>query len=114
MSSAGVSQKRKAATRKESAETRDHVSCQGMEVDDKSLEDLGFVSSAVSDSAGWRELLRVKHVCDKKCTEERFKFYDLAAIVVEEEWQAAHDQPLQERLWLQADRKWRIKSGQCS
>ena len=47
--------------RKESVETQDYVSCQGMEVDDdKSLEELGFVPSAVG------EPLRVKQMCDKE------------------------------------------------
>ena len=77
VSSAGVSQKKKRKTvvRKESAETQDYVSCQDTEVDDdKSLEDVGFVPSAVSDSGGWRKPIRVKHMCDKKCNEEGFKF----------------------------------------
>ena len=47
----------KAVVRKESAETQDYESCQqiDMEVDEnKSLEQLGFVPSAVSDSAVWQ------------------------------------------------------------
>ena len=85
MSSAGVSQKnRNAVTRKESVETQDYGTCPDMEVDnDKSLEETGFVPKAVSDPAGCRELLRVKHMCDKTCNEEGFNFCDLASIVVE-------------------------------
>ena len=64
--------------RKESAETQDEVSCQGMEVDDGSLEGMGFVPSAVG------ERLCVKHMCDKKCNTMGFKFHDFAAIVAEE------------------------------
>ena len=57
-----------------------------MEVDDdKSMEEMGFVPSGVSDSAGWRELLRVKNTCGKKCEKESFKFYGLASIVEEED-----------------------------
>ena len=84
VSSAGASQKkRKAVLRKESAETQeyesclqtqDYVSCQDMEEDDnKSLQAMDFVPSAVSDSAGWHEPLRVKYMSDKKCNEEGFK-----------------------------------------
>ena len=47
------------------------MSCQDMEVDDdKRLEELGFVPSAVG------EPLRVKHICDKKCNDMGFNFYD--------------------------------------
>ena len=61
--------KRKAVIQKESAETQDYVSCQDMETDDnKSLEQLGFVPSAVG------ELLRVKHMSDQKCDEKGLKF----------------------------------------
>ena len=57
------------------------MSCQDMEVDDdESLEEMGSVPSAVSDSAGWHEPLRVKHMCDK----ESFKFFDIAFILVED------------------------------
>ena len=35
----------------------------------KSLEEMGFVPSAVG------ELLRVKHMCDKWCDEKDFKFF---------------------------------------
>ena len=60
---------------------------QGKEVDD--------VPSAVSDSAGWRETLRVKHMRDKKCDEEGFKVYDIATIVGAKDVQGAQYQPLQ-------------------
>ena len=32
------------------------------------------VFSSVNGGAGWREPLRVKHVCDKMCNEEGSKF----------------------------------------
>ena len=75
VSSVGASQqKRTAVIRKESAQTQDYVSCHDMEVDDdKSLEDIGFVPSVVGN-AEWREPLRVKYMCDKKCNEEGCKF----------------------------------------
>ena len=82
MSSAGCSQKkRKAAVRKESAETQEYESCQqnGTEVDrDEGMEELSFVPSAVSDTAGWHER-------DKKCTKEGLKFSDTTPILVEDE-----------------------------
>ena len=59
--SAGCLQKKR-KVRKESAETQDYVSCQqhDMELDNnKSLEEMGFVRSAVSGSSGWREPVRV-------------------------------------------------------
>ena len=68
--------------RKESAETQDHASCQDMEVDnDKSLEVMGFVPSAVSKSAGWHEPLRVTRSATKRAS----MFYDLAATLVEDD-----------------------------
>ena len=71
-----VPQKTNVVVRQESAETQDYVSCQDMDVDGgTSLEELGFVPSAVG------ELLRVKHMCDKKSRDKRFKFYELGAIV---------------------------------
>ena len=84
-SAGGLQQKRKAFVRKESAETQDDESCQqnDVEVDEhNSLEELGFVPRAVSDSLAWRESLRVKYMRDKKCIKEGFKFYDTAATVV--------------------------------
>ena len=57
-----------------------------MEVDkEEGMEELTFVPSAVSDSAGWHEPLRVKYMCDQKCNKEGFKFYDIAAILVEDD-----------------------------
>ena len=68
MSSAGGSQKkRRTVVRKESAETQEHESCQknDMEVDkDEGMEELNFITRAVSDSAGWREPLRIRYRCD--------------------------------------------------
>ena len=49
----------------------------------KRMEEMGFVPKAVSEPAGCREPLRVKHMCDKKCNEEGFNFCDLAAIVAD-------------------------------
>ena len=67
-----------AVMRKEVAEKFDCVSCQHRKVDDnKSLEELGFVPSAVG------EPLRVKHMCSKKCNGKGFKFCELAAIVAD-------------------------------
>ena len=92
--------KRNAVVRKEPAEAQDCESCQQnhMEVDrnedrqqddmeadsNKSMEEFGFVSSAVSDSAKWCEPLRVENICDQKGKEKGFKFYDVAAILVED------------------------------
>ena len=59
----------KALMRQEAVGTQDHMSCQGMEVDDgRSLEEMGFGPSAVGEPLG------VKHMCDKKCGEMGFKF----------------------------------------
>ena len=45
--------------RKEFAEPEEYMFCQDMEVDDdKSLEELGFGPSTVSDSAWWSEFSR--------------------------------------------------------
>ena len=46
--------------RKESAETQEYMLYHDREVvyDDKTLEEMGFVPSAVSDSAGWSEPLQ--------------------------------------------------------
>ena len=46
--------------------------------DDESLEEIGFVPSAVG------ELLRIKHIRDTKCNDRSFKFHELAAIVTQE------------------------------
>ena len=43
------------------------------------LEVLGFIPSAVEEPRG------AFHMCDKKCRMKGFKFYELAAIVTEEE-----------------------------
>ena len=71
--------------RKESADTQEyeahHVG--GMDVDmDESEEELIFVPSAVSDSAGWHEL---KFRCDRQCRKEGFKFFDIASAMVEDD-----------------------------
>ena len=70
MRSAGHAQKkRKAVVRKESADT--HELEMGR---DESLEELSFVPSAVSGPVGWREFLRAKYMCDKKCNNEASSF----------------------------------------
>ena len=80
MSSAGGSQKkRKAVVRKESAETHDYTSCQDTEVDnDKSLEEMDFLPSAVSESVGWHEPLRVMYISTRgamKRTSHMLQFF---------------------------------------
>ena len=69
-SAGGSHKKKKAAVRKESAETQGHASDlqkKSMEIDnDKSLEEMGVVPSAMNESGGWHEALRVKKMCDKK------------------------------------------------
>ena len=73
--------------RKESAETQDCVSCQDVEVDnDEGLEEeMVFVPSAVSGSAGRREPLSFEYMSDQKCHEEGFKCHDIASILVEDD-----------------------------
>ena len=44
----------------------------------KKAEELGFVTSAVG------EPLAALHICDNKCSEQGFKFFQLAAVVTEE------------------------------
>ena len=85
MSSGGGSRKkRKAVVRKGSADTKEYGSCQQNEMEvggNKSLE----VSRAVRDSAGWCEPLRAKYMCDEKCKKDGFKFYHIAAILVDDD-----------------------------
>ena len=51
---------------------------QGLEgIDDEEMEELSFIPSALSEPR-W-----ALHMCDNECNEEGFKFYQLAAIVVE-------------------------------
>ena len=89
MTSAGdLQKKRKAVVQKEFADTQEYESRQqnDVEVDlNKSLEELSFVPSVVSDSARWRDSFRVKYMCDKKCNKEGFKFCDIAPILVEDD-----------------------------
>ena len=86
-------QNRRSVARKESAETKDHVSAppsmnhfdQILDVkDETNLEELG-----VSEPR-W-----AGHVCDKKCRERASSFCEVAAIVTEEGGCDAHDQSLQ-------------------
>ena len=51
--------------------------------DDKNLEELGFVPSAVSEPR-W-----ALHICDKKCRATSFKFFGIVAVVTEK-GRAAH------------------------
>ena len=82
--------KRKAVVRKESPETQNYVSCQDVEVDDnRNLEGIGFVSSAVG------ELLRVQDTCEKKCSEEGLR---LGGHRNSRERHTAHDHFLRELL----------------
>ena len=73
MSSAGMFAEEGSGTERICGYAGIYESCQqnDMEVDEhKSLEELGFVPRAVSDSAWWRELLRVKYMCPKKCKDD--------------------------------------------
>ena len=66
----------------------EHESCQpkDMEVNTgEGMEELSFIPSAVTGSAGWRELLRTKYMCDKTCNTEGFSFFHIAAILVEDD-----------------------------
>ena len=78
-------QKRRAAIRVESVETRDCVSAlnadeHGAEhqADENDVEELRFVPSAVSEPR-W-----ALHMCDDKCGKEGFTFFTAAAVVSEE------------------------------
>ena len=84
MSIAGFSQeKRKAVVRKESAETQDCEFCQQRMV-------LRWIKTRAW--TGLREPLRVKHMCDKNCDKEGFKFFDIETIFGRRRREAAHDQ----------------------
>ena len=73
-------QKRRAVIRVESEETQDYV----MErrkcgyPNQEEVEEIGFVPSAVSEPA-W-----ALHLCDKKCSNPGFKYFQLVAVVSEE------------------------------
>ena len=86
MSSAGGSKKkRKAVVRKELGDTLEYESRQQNDTDvgmDETKEELSFVASAVSDSAGWHA---PKFKCDRQWRKEGFKFYDIASIMVEDD-----------------------------
>ena len=87
---AGVSvrssqKKRKAVARKESAGTQEYESCHQNDMDldmDENKEELRFVPSTVSRSAGWHE---PKFRCDEQCRKEGFKFHDIASVMVEDD-----------------------------
>ena len=40
---------------------------------------------ALHKPAGWHEPLRVKYMCDKKCNEQGFKFFEIASTLVEDD-----------------------------
>ena len=86
MSIAGDShKKRKAAVRKESAETQEYKSCQQNDVEvhrEQGMEELRFFLGAVSDTAGWH---KARFMCDRRCMGEGFKFHHIAAILVGDE-----------------------------
>ena len=86
MSSAGGSQKkRKAVVRKESADSQESESYQlnDMDVDmNENKEELSFIPSVVSRSAGWHE---PKFMCDTQCHKDGFKYDDIASVMVEDD-----------------------------
>ena len=54
-----------------------------MDVDmHENMEELSIFPSAVSDSAEWHE---PKFLCDRQCMQGGFKFYEIAAILVEDD-----------------------------
>ena len=60
-------------------------SCQQNDMEvarDEGMEELSFVPSAVSDTAGWH---KARFMCDKRCKREGFKFYDITPFSVEDE-----------------------------
>ena len=64
--------------RKESADTQECESCQLNDMDENT-ENLSFIPSAVSGSAGWHEL---QFMCDRQCQQKGFKYYDIASVMV--------------------------------
>ena len=68
--------------------------------DEKDMDEVCFVSSAVSEPR-W-----ASHVCDNKCREKSFKFFEIAAIVSEEE-RAAHSINLRKKC-----SKWKATEAQ--
>ena len=69
---------------------------------DENKEELRFVPSAVSDSAGWHEIKCRRH---RQCWKEGLKFCDVASTIVEDDGRAAHDKSLPEFLQFNARRK---------
>ena len=65
--------------RAETAETQDSVSEQEEldEIDVEDMDELSFIPGAVSEPRG------ALYMHDNKCSKEGFKFYQLAAIVIE-------------------------------
>ena len=80
-----LAKSRRHRRKEESAETRDYASAppltscteQTTEEDEKNMEDLSFVGSAVSEPR-W-----ALHMCDYKCREKDFKFFQIATVVTE-------------------------------
>ena len=103
MSNAGGWQReKKAAERKESAETQDYESCQqnGMGVDrDLDKEEMSFVPGAVSDSVGWHE---PRFMCDRHSGKDGFKFHDIASVMMEDDGEPHTRKPQLE--WLKLKR----------
>ena len=54
-----------------------------MDVDtDENKDELSFMPSAVSSSTGWHE---PKFMCDRQCQQEKFNFFDIASVMVEDD-----------------------------
>ena len=88
MSSAVSSQKEKAVVRKDSAETHLYESFQQNEMHEdgnECMEEFNIIPIALSETAGWHELFKMKFMCDKKCKKEGFKFFGITTILVEDE-----------------------------
>ena len=96
-------EKRKAVVRKESADTQEQESCQlnDMDVDMDEKEELSFVPSAVSRTAGWHE---PKLVCDRQCREDGFQVPRHRVSDGGRRRRGAHDEPLQGLLQCEARR----------
>ena len=88
-------QTRRAVKRAESAEAQHYVSALPLTShmdqmtkaeDEKNMEDLSFVPSAVSEPR-W-----ALHMCDNRCREKDFKFIQIAPVVTEGRRRSTHNQ----------------------
>ena len=64
----GLQKRRKAPVRKESVDTQEYESCHLNDMGpymDENTEDMSFIPTAMSNSAGWHE---PKFMCDRQCT----------------------------------------------